>query len=95
MQQPWSYNDEEFPLDPWVLCIGLALHELIDYLPTDHEFTVAVDVIVREAEAYRPDLLELTWAWDSALAVLTRMIEAGRAGALAIVLLEQLEDRPF
>lgn len=83
------------PWDPRVLCVGMALCEALPVLPRHHRLTVAARTIVREAERYRPDVIELDLAWETALAILTKMSEECRVGALGLLLIEQLEIRPF
>lgn len=83
------------PRDPRVLCIALALSQALPVLPFDPELAVAVHNMVREAERFQPDLLELSYAWETALRILEVMTAECRPGPLGDILLDLLETRPY
>ena len=91
--QPWQRGHNS--LSPRVLCVGIALSEFLELMPHDERLADAARVIVEEAEKYQPDFIELTWAWDTALEILSGLAESCEAGALGLLLVEQLEGRPF
>ena len=90
---------EGSPPDPGVLCTGLAMCEALQVHPFDDDETDALsekaDIIVEEAERFRPDVDKLGDAWKSARAILHELSEKCAITPLWMLVLERLEDLPF
>ena len=82
------------PLDPRVLCVGLAIWEALPVFPADAELTANVLTIIAEAERYEPDFVRLYRAWKRVLGILNRMSSNCEVGPLGVFLIEQLESLP-
>lgn len=78
----------------YLLCVGLALIQVLPVLPEDAELVWAADALVTEADKYHPDLAVLRCAWDSAECCLSQMAELCTNGYLPYILLN-LFKRPF
>lgn len=100
-------DDDEDVMESWseildvqrALCVAMAVLEILDRPELDNDqfalaAAAAAAVIVSEAEQFEPDFVKLYCSWERALHAWRRLTASCKVGAMGLLLLEHLEERP-